>query len=85
MSKLKLIGLATLNLLALAGFTSQNVDKAQDAHTENLNLASLKSIEGSWVRVPAICKAAAFNAQPVSVKADKMSFTAMKIYQSYQV
>tara|TARA_B110001454_G_scaffold181094_1_gene174966 strand:+ start:18890 stop:19147 length:258 start_codon:yes stop_codon:yes gene_type:complete len=57
-------------------------------HKENVakfNVASLKSIEGSWLKVAASCKARGFNASPVELSDTSISSAAAKIYSEFKV
>ena len=52
---------------------------------EQLNAASFKSIEGTWLQVPTICKAKNFNASPNSGAVHDLSSVAKSVYSSYAV
>ena len=77
-----------LNLLAVA---SPLVGQAALASTpldhkiEIMNAASLTSIESTWLRVPAACKARGFNAAAVRLEAPKASAQVQDIYSSFEV
>lgn len=78
-----------LNLMALAMnlFTIQTQAKTagniDSGSPEAINIASLKSIESTWLKVPNACKAAGFNAQPQVLKNDLISAHAASVYQSF--
>ena len=46
----------------------------------DLNIASLASIESTWLQVPNVCKAKGFNAEPVSIPNQRISLEAQAIY-----
>lgn len=52
---------------------------------ESLNVASLKSIESTWLKVPNTCKARGFNAHPVSLENKEMASHIHNIYSSFGV
>ena len=67
--------IGALNLFAL---TSSQVTHALEAPAtakkqETQNMTSLKSIESSWLKIPAVCKAKNFFASPNQTKPDIMS------------
>ena len=88
---LKTIGSVGAHLLAFAsgitGFKSAPaaapVETKTDA-TGQLNLASLKAIESSWLQVPASCKAKGFNAEPRAIEAEALRADVLAIYQNFQ-
>ena len=51
---------------------------------ETYNAASLKSIEGSWLKVSAACKARGFNASPVELADISISSDAVSIYSEFK-
>ncbi|MEN0060249.1 MAG: hypothetical protein AAGB31_15530 [Bdellovibrio sp.] len=54
-----------------------------DQKFEKLNVASLKSIESTWLKVPNTCKARGFNASPVSLENKEISSHIQNIYASF--
>ena len=56
-----------------------------DQKIEELNVASLKSIESTWLKVPNSCKARGFNASPVSLENKAISAHIQNIYASFGV
>jgi len=54
-----------------------------DQRIEHLNMASLKSIESTWLNVPNSCKARAFNASPVSLGHSEVASEIQNIYASF--
>ncbi len=82
------ISLFFLNLAALAGtfFPSANapaaVPESKDAAAGLVaaNLASLKSIESSWLELPRTCKAKGFHAEAESVERTPVSPAVAAIY-----
>lgn len=78
--------MGALNLLAihspmLVTTTAQAV--ANDHQMDQLNQASLKSIESTWLKVPAVCKARAFNASPVALNTSAVNSDIQSIYSSF--
>ena len=89
--KLKAIGAASTHLLALAslinGFRPATVVVSADSKTdatERLNMASLKSIESSWLQVPGICKAKGFNAEPIIIQSEALRSDVSALYKNLQ-
>jgi hypothetical protein len=79
--------IGALNLLAVGSplLTSQVAHAATiDQKIEKLNVASLNSIESSWLKVPMACKARGFNASPVSLENKEISSYIQNIYASYE-
>lgn len=66
-----------VNQVSYAATTDQKIEK--------LNVASLKSIESSWIKVPIICKARAFNASPVQLEDQVAASHVQSIYESFGV
>jgi hypothetical protein len=65
---------------------------SQDLHasvTESqmtqINSATIKSIESTWLKVPKICKARHFNASPVSLQTQQMASSIQSIYSLFHV
>jgi len=56
-----------------------------DQKIEKLNVASLKSIESTWLKVPNACKARGFNANPVSLESKEIASHIQSIYASFGV
>jgi hypothetical protein len=54
--------------------------KTAPSPVTDLNLASLKSIEGTWLKVPHSCKAKGFNAEPITVTRRPISSAVAAIY-----
>lgn len=54
------------------------------AEIKNLNLASLKAIESSWLKIPPNCKARGFNASPSSLANQEISTKIQSIYSSFK-
>lgn len=79
--------IGALNLLAISGPAHAAV--APVATTEQkiqaLNTASLKSIESGWLKVPVICKARGFNANPESLENKQVTRQIQSIYSSFVV
>lgn len=80
--------IGAMNLLAvgspmLAGQVSYAA--ISDHKIEKLNVASLKSIESAWLKVPNACKARGFNASPVSLENKEISSHIQSIYASFGV
>ncbi|OYZ23715.1 MAG: hypothetical protein B7Y39_03775 [Bdellovibrio sp. 28-41-41] len=51
---------------------------------EAYNVASLKSIEGSWLNVANACKARGFNASPVELMVTSISSAAANVYAEFK-
>jgi hypothetical protein len=80
--------LGAINLLA--GMGPQTLASHSQANESNqqiadLNVASLKSIESTWIKVPPICKARAFHANPVQIEHKAISAKVQNIYSSFDV
>ena len=76
-----------LNLLAVSTpmLASQSLQVAlTDKKIEQVNFASIKSIESSWLKVPLVCKARGFNASPVSLENKEIASHIRDIYSLYQ-
>ena len=80
--------IGAMNLLAIGapmlGRQIQSVHFS-DKKMEQVNLASIKSIESTWLKVPAACKARGFNAKPVSLEVKEMEAHIQNIYSLYHV
>lgn len=78
--------IGAMNLLAVSSpmLMSQTTHAATtDQEIEMLNVASLKSIESTWLKVPNTCKARAFNANPVPLKNKEIPSHIRNIYASF--
>ena len=76
-----------MNLVTLAGSTAstQNANAIQsEQKMVKMNSEYLKSIESSWIRVPNICKARGFNAEPVALQTRTLSEKINNIYASFE-
>lgn len=62
-----------------------NASLVAEPKMEALNVASLKSIESTWLKVPATCKARAFNADAVQLTQKAAHHRIQAIYASYKV
>lgn len=78
------------SLLAIPAAHAQPVRRqavhGNNAHpqtVEKLNVASLKSIESTWLSVPNSCKARGFNADPVSLQVTALKPKLQQIYASF--
>jgi hypothetical protein len=73
----------------LSGLTSTAIASNHEASPKltqaDLNQASLQTIEESWLKVPRICKAAAFNAQPVRMSYEARNESIAALYLSFNV
>ena len=79
--------IGTMNLLAMGApmLASQSLHVAlNDKKMEQVNFASIKSIESSWLKVPVACKARGFNASPVSLENKVVASHIQNIYSLYQ-
>lgn len=77
-----------MNLLAVSSplLLSQAAHAATaDQKIEKLNVASLESIESTWLKVPMKCKARGFNASPISVENKALGAHIRKLYASFGV
>lgn len=80
--------IGAMNLLAVGSpmLVSQISHAATtDQKIEKLNVASLKSIESTWLKVPTACKARGFNASPVSLENKEIASRIQNIYSSFGV
>ena len=71
-SKSAFIGAMNLLMVSAPAFADQSSGLENHGPEEKqpqvaLNAASLKSIESSWLEVPATCKARGFNASPITL------------------
>jgi hypothetical protein len=88
---LKTAGSVGAHLLAFAGLISgfKSAPAAAPVETKTdtagqLNVASLKAIESSWLQVPASCKAKGFNAEPRTIETEALHADVSAIYQNLQ-
>lgn len=84
------VALATLQLTAVvSSITSvamaSNTEAVQKPTQTEINQASLKAIAETWLQVPRICKAAAFNAQPLALPLEARSESVAAIYAQFAV
>ncbi len=80
--------IGAINLLAVSSPVLANqvsYATTSDQKIEKLNIASLKSIESTWLEVPNACKARGFNASPVSLENKEISSHVQSIYASFGV
>ncbi|MBK9324378.1 MAG: hypothetical protein IPM97_15745 [Bdellovibrionaceae bacterium] len=80
--------IGAMNLLAVGSpMLASQVSHAAtaDQKIEKLNVASLKSIESTWLNVPNACKARGFNASPVSLENKEIASHIQNIYASFGV
>lgn len=80
--------IGAMNLLAVGSpMLATQVSHAaiENQKIEKLNVASLKSIESTWLKVPNACKARGFNASPVSLENKEISAHIQNIYASFGV
>lgn len=80
--------IGALNILSLISpFQSNNATDAIKSvqKMEQLNIASVKSIESTWLKVPSSCKARGFNAEAKTLKNKEPLAHIQKIYSSYNV
>ena len=79
--------IGAMNLLAVSSpmLVSQvsHADPA-DQKIEKLKVASLKSFESTWLKVPNLCKARGFDASPVFLENKEISSHILKIYASFE-
>ncbi len=79
-----IIGAMNLVALGTAVQASQISNlHASDKKVEQVNTASLKSIESTWIKVPVACKARHFNASPVLLEVKEMASHILSIYSVY--
>ncbi len=80
--------LGAINLLVASSPALANQVAPMTKHEqsiEQLNVASLKSIESSWIRVPGACKARGFNASAATLAKKEISAQIQNIYSSFEV
>lgn len=80
--------LGALNLLIAGNPLLANQDHhgfSAEKNIEKLNVASLKSIESTWLKIPTVCKARGFNASPISLEVKSMNSQVQQIYNSFDV
>lgn len=78
--------LGAINLALASSPIAASADTTQPTFTQKqelLNTASLKTIESSWLQVPAACKAKGFNADPKRLTQNTLSTMAQKAYLAY--
>lgn len=78
--------IGAMNLFVVTAPATAGENSGQENRVERqvaLNATSLKSIESSWLEVPATCKARGFNASPVSPEQKEASTVAKEVYASY--
>lgn len=81
-----LVGAMNILAVGLPALTTEAYAVAgADTKMESLNSASLKSIEGTWLKVAAACKARGFNADPVALTSTAQSEAVQDIYSSFGV
>jgi hypothetical protein len=90
MNNLKKVTLAALQATVAVGSMSSLAVAADHQFDQkpsqiDINRASLKAIEASWLNVPRICKAAGFNAEPVSLPIEARSQSVNSIYLHFAV
>jgi len=80
--------LGALNLLTIGApaMAANHVTTATstDAKMEQINVASIQSIESTWLKVAAACKARGYNASPTPVDLKGQATHAQAIYADYQ-
>lgn len=72
------MNLLTVSMPALA-------HNGADQKMEKINVASIRAIEGAWLRVPKSCKARGFHASPVALESNQASVQIQSIYALYGV
>ncbi len=80
--------IGAMNLLAVGSpmlVSHVSYAATSDQKIEKLNVASLKSIESTWLKVPNACKARGFNASPVSLENKEIASNIQNIYASFGV
>lgn len=80
--------LGALNLLIAGNPLLKNQDPHEftvEKNIEKLNVASLESIESTWLKIPTVCKARGFNASPISLEVKSMNSQLQNIYNSFGV
>ncbi len=81
-----LVGAMNLLVVGSPMLASQVTHAAtSEQKIEKLNVASLKSIESTWLKVPMACKARGFNASPTSIENKQISSNIQNIYASFGV
>jgi hypothetical protein len=77
-----------VNLLTIGGAILANQSSyglEADQKIEKLNVASLKSIESTWLKMPMACKARGFNADPMPLEVKQLNPQIQGIYASFTV
>ena len=92
LKKLGLLGTNLAALLALVTGAKANastlsahesiVNAAKTQTAGELNQASLRAIESSWLQIPASCKAKGFNAEPVALNESETRADIVALYLS---
>ena len=79
-----LVGAANI-LIAASPLVSSHISHAStmETKTTTLNLASLKSIESTWLKVPSACKARGFNADAAPVADSSVSQNILNLYSRF--
>ena len=81
-----LVGAVNLLIAASPLAPVQNTQALNlESKTEKLNVASLKSIESSWLKIPAACKARGFNADVSTLDTSSVSPGIRDLYASFSV
>ena len=78
--------ISAMNLFIINGSAMANESFGTETSGQeqaNLNSASLKSIESSWLEISPTCKARGFNASPTSLNLKEAAPTARSIYASF--
>ena len=79
-----LIGAMNLFVVSAPALANHGVGVENPVQEQTaLNTASLKSIESSWLEVPAACKARGFNASPISLDQKEASTVARDVYATF--
>lgn len=82
-SKALLAAMGALAANTPAFASPPTVDSPSQQKMETLNVASFRAIESTWLTVPAVCKARAFNAEAVPQTVAGPSQQAQAIYAVY--
>ena len=86
--KLSRVLLGVLNLLAISSpfvVSPTAHAAATEKKISQVNTASLKAIESTWLKVPKTCKARGFHAEAVSLENKTVNSQIQKIYSSFNV
>ncbi len=80
-----LIGAVNLLTIGTPMLANQSFHGAlMDNKMEQVNFASIQSIESTWLKVPLACKARGFNASPMSIENTQVASSIQNIYSSFQ-